>query len=70
MLLSVVLTTLVQELFRQIEKPYKKLIKVIKLLGIGKRNDSTYGINKDCLLWASSELCSIFDIITLPYEAK
>jgi hypothetical protein len=37
MLLSVVLTALVQELFLQIEKPYKKLIKVIKLLGIGKK---------------------------------
>jgi hypothetical protein len=70
MLLSVVLTTLVQELFRQIEKSYKKLIKVIKLLGIGKRNDPTYYMNIDSLLWASSELCNIFDIITLSYEAE
>ena len=50
MLLSVVLTTLVQKLFRQIKKSYKKLIKVIKLLGIGKINDPTHCIYRDFLL--------------------
>jgi hypothetical protein len=55
MLLSVVLTALVQESFLQIEKAYKKLVQVIKLLDIAKKNDSTSGINKDDLLWVSSE---------------
>jgi hypothetical protein len=46
MLLSVVLTTLVQELSLQIEKTYKKLFEVIKLFGIAKKNDSIYSIKK------------------------
>ena len=51
------------------EENIKKINTVIKSLISITKNDFTYGINKASLLSASSELCSIVDIITLSDEA-
>jgi hypothetical protein len=48
----------------------RKLVKVIKSLISITKNDSTSGIDTANLLSASSELCSIVDIITLSDEAN
>jgi len=47
-----------------------KLFEVIKSLIIAKKNTSNSGINATNLLYVSSELCSIVDIITLLDEVK
>ena len=48
----------------------KKLFKVMKSLIIAKKNTSNSGINTTSLMYVSSELCSIVDIITLLDEVK
>jgi predicted transcriptional regulator len=47
-----------------------KLFEVIKSLIITRKNTFNSGINATSLIYVSSELCSIVDIITLLDEVK
>jgi hypothetical protein len=58
------------KIFLRMRKISNKLFEVIKSLIIAKKNTSNSGINATSLMYVSSKLCSIVDIITLLDEIK
>lgn len=70
MLITVFPNLVNSKIFLRMRKISNKLFEVIKSLIIAKKNTSNSGINATSLMYVSSKLCSIVDIITLLDEEK